>query len=264
MTSSGLILTNAHLFAAEDTRSYHAHAGNTKSSNTSSSMSSLTIANVRFTGAHGSSSSSSIWLPAKLLHCFQGYLDLAVLQVLPDSLQELVQLHQCRVVPLQLQQPSFAGSSSNKQLGAVQAVHAGQQVFVLGHGLFGPSVGWAPAITAGCAAKVVCCAVEQELQQQQQQQPPAAAAAAAGHRVAGASQRHQKQRRQQGQKPSMVISTAAVHAGASGGALVNAAGELIGLVTSNARHARGTTLPHLNFCISAVELAPMWQWAQQQ
>jgi len=86
MTSSGLILTNAHLFAAEDTRSYHAHAGNTKSSNTSSSMSSLTIANVRFTGAHGSSSSSSsIWIPAKLLHCFQGYLDLAVLQVLPDS-----------------------------------------------------------------------------------------------------------------------------------------------------------------------------------
>jgi S1-C subfamily serine protease len=62
----------------------------------------------------------------------------------------------------------------------------------------------------------------------------------------------------------MVISTAAVHSGASGGALVDAAGRLVGLVTSNARHVKGRTLPHLNFCISAAELRPVWDWAQQQ
>lgn len=62
----------------------------------------------------------------------------------------------------------------------------------------------------------------------------------------------------------MVISTAAVHSGASGGALVDSAGRLVGLVTSNARHVKGRTLPHLNFCISAAELRPVWDWAQQQ
>jgi S1-C subfamily serine protease len=62
----------------------------------------------------------------------------------------------------------------------------------------------------------------------------------------------------------MVISTAAVHSGASGGALLDAAGRLVGLVTSNARHVKGQTLPHLNFCISAAELRPVWEWAQQQ
>eukprot|EP00775_Hariotina_reticulata_P010447 gene10447-biopygen9974 len=271
MTSSGLILTNAHLFAAEDTSSRHAQVGNTNRSRTSARVLLTATASIRLTREDSSSSS---WLPAKLLHCFQGYLDLAVLQVLPDSLEQLHLLHQGQLEPLQLHQPGFAGTSGSKQLDvvqAVQAVHAGQQVFVLGHGLFGPAVGWPPAVTSGCAARVICLAAGQAQQQQQEQQwrrrPAAAAAAAAAAAVAAtdhAVTAVRQQLHQQRQKPSMVISTAAVHAGASGGALVNDAGELIGLVTSNARHARGTTLPHLNFCISAEELAPVWTWAQQQ
>jgi hypothetical protein len=62
----------------------------------------------------------------------------------------------------------------------------------------------------------------------------------------------------------MLISTAAVHGGASGGALLcPTTGQLLGLVTSNARHVRGSTLPRLNFCIPAAQLAPVWTWAQQ-
>lgn len=51
-----------------------------------------------------------------------------------------------------------------------------------------------------------------------------------------------------GGRVSMLITTAAVHRGASGGAVLDAAsGALAGLVTSNARHASGTTLPDINF-----------------
>lgn len=41
----------------------------------------------------------------------------------------------------------------------------------------------------------------------------------------------------------MIIATTTTHAGGSGGALLDAAGRLVGLVTSNARHAGGATLP---------------------
>ena len=47
-------------------------------------------------------------------------------------------------------------------------------------------------------------------------------------------------------------------AGASGGAVVNASGHLIGLMTSNARHSRtSTTIPTLNFSIPAALLQPL-------
>lgn len=84
----------------------------------------------------------------------------------------------------------------------------------------------------------------------------------------------------------MLLSTAAVHGGASGGACLDAAtGELLGLVTSNAKHTQrlppGQTraagsrrsgsssggavvsvLPHLNFAIPAAQLAPVVAAAQ--
>ena len=40
-------------------------------------------------------------------------------------------------------------------------------------------------------------------------------------------------------------------------------GELLGLVTSNARYMGGTTLPRLNFCIAADELRGVVEWAQR-
>ena len=50
-----------------------------------------------------------------------------------------------------------------------------------------------------------------------------------------------------------------LRAGASGGALVSAHQELLGLVTSNARHSASQQLiPNLNFSIAATALAPVW------
>ena len=60
----------------------------------------------------------------------------------------------------------------------------------------------------------------------------------------------------------MLLTTATVHPGASGGAVLEPDGSLIGLVTSNARHSKsGSTIPNLNFVIAAKVLAPIWQLA---
>jgi S1-C subfamily serine protease len=291
MTQSGLVLTNAHLFKdsssssskvrqARNVPQLHQH-GTTVTADSSERPHSTAAAaaavqecsqqqqqlwreeavNVRL--APDSSSSSSNWIPARLLYRFQGYLDIAVLQLqlqLPaqhrgsnsstSSACGQLQRSQHRMLqPLQLCGPS-------------EDVTPGSDVFVIGHGLFGPGLPWPSAVTSGCAARVVALpnngsnlnasrssfsSSSSELSLQ-----PAAAAAAARLAHPGSSS-----------KPSMLITTAAVHGGASGGALVNARGQLVGLVTSNARHARGATLPHCNFCIAAAELRPLWTWAQQ-
>lgn len=74
--------------------------------------------------------------------------------------------------------------------------------------------------------------------------------------------------------PAMLLTTAAVHSGASGGAVLDAAsGALLGLVTSNAKHSsrassasdwlggavhgQHTILPHINFSIPAAQLRPV-------
>lgn len=60
----------------------------------------------------------------------------------------------------------------------------------------------------------------------------------------------------------MLITTAAVHSGASGAAVVDQdSGELLGMVTSNARHGAGATLPRLNFCIAGEELRALMRSA---
>mmetsp|Transcript_3040 Transcript_3040/g.7981 ORF Transcript_3040/g.7981 Transcript_3040/m.7981 type:complete len:427 (+) Transcript_3040:2-1282(+) len=92
-----------------------------------------------------------------------------------------------------------------------------EDVLVLGHGLFGPSAGLDAGATHGNIAKVV----------------------------------HADGR------PSMLLTTASVHSGASGGALVSRQGKLLGLVTSNARHVSGATLSRFNFCIALEELQPI-------
>jgi hypothetical protein len=59
----------------------------------------------------------------------------------------------------------------------------------------------------------------------------------------------------------MLQTTAAVHPGGSGGAVVDADGRLIGLVTSAARHSGGSMLPHLNFSIPVEALKPVFDFA---
>ena len=58
----------------------------------------------------------------------------------------------------------------------------------------------------------------------------------------------------------MLLTTAAVQSGASGGAVISASGRLAALVTSNSRHATtGRPLPALNYSIAAAALRPLWE-----
>lgn len=61
---------------------------------------------------------------------------------------------------------------------------------------------------------------------------------------------------------AMLQTTAAVHPGGSGGAVVDVSGRLIGLVTSAARHSGGSMLPHLNFSIPVEALKPVFAFAK--
>ncbi|XP_018440399.1 glyoxysomal processing protease, glyoxysomal isoform X2 [Raphanus sativus] len=111
----------------------------------------------------------------------------------------------------------------------------GTPAHVVGHGLFGPRCGLSPSICSGVVAKVV----------------------------------HTKKRlytqpifQDTTEFPAMLETTAAVHPGGSGGAVVNSTGHMIGLVTSNARHGAGTIIPHLNFSIPCAVLAPIFKFAE--
>ena len=50
-----------------------------------------------------------------------------------------------------------------------------------------------------------------------------------------------------------------MHAGASGGAIIDEAGFLVGMITSNTKHlGTGKSLPNLNFSLHAAALRPLW------
>jgi len=212
--SKQLIITNAHLLpVGSGARGQHEAVW------------------VRVGGGSSSGSSSAaagVWVPAAVLHQFSGYLDIAVLQLMapPGLTTAAAAAAVPEPTPLQL---ISTGRGAEPQLG--------QEVFVIGHGLFGPRLGWAPSITRGSLARCVRLPGAQH----------------GGHGGGDSS-------RAQG-RSSMLIVTAAVHAGASGGALVDAGGRLLGLVTSNTRHHRGATLPRWSYAIAADELAALWRWA---
>lgn len=81
----------------------------------------------------------------------------------------------------------------------------GGDCFVVGHALFNPAGGSRPLLTRGNVAQVLALPDGQNGRQ----------------------------------LTAMLLTTAAVHSGASGGAVVDGAGRLLGLITSNARHASG-------------------------
>ncbi len=63
---------------------------------------------------------------------------------------------------------------------------------------------------------------------------------------------------------AMIMTSATVHAGASGGAVVTAEGCIAGIATSNARHSgSGSTIPNLNFAVAADALRQLWAFAAQ-
>ncbi|KAM5588178.1 hypothetical protein ABKV19_006558 [Rosa sericea] len=113
----------------------------------------------------------------------------------------------------------------------------GSKAYVIGHGLFGPRCGFSPSICSGVVAKVVKAKF---LLSYQPSQPG----------------------NTRGHSPVMLETTAAVHPGGSGGAVVNSDGHMIGLVTSNARHGGGTVIPHLNFSIPCAALVPIFKFSK--
>ncbi|XP_051128923.1 glyoxysomal processing protease, glyoxysomal isoform X2 [Andrographis paniculata] len=105
----------------------------------------------------------------------------------------------------------------------------GSKAFVIGHGLFGPRCDFLPSACLGVIAKVI--------------------------ETTRSSQSVER-------FPAMLETTAAVHPGSSGGAVVNSDGCMIGLVTSNAKHGGGTVIPHLNFSIPCAALEPIMKFAK--
>ncbi|XVF25773.1 hypothetical protein REPUB_Repub13aG0242400 [Reevesia pubescens] len=111
----------------------------------------------------------------------------------------------------------------------------GSKAYVIGHGLLAPRCGFAPSVCSGVVAKVVKADMPLYYKSV----------------LPGDSQ-----------FPAMLETTASVHPGGSGGAVVNSDGCLIGLVTSNARHGGGKVIPHLNFSIPSAVLMPIFQFAR--
>ncbi|KAG0229683.1 hypothetical protein BGW42_001389 [Actinomortierella wolfii] len=98
---------------------------------------------------------------------------------------------------------------TRQELKRSKPVTQGTPVFAIGHGIFGPSSGVLPLITSGSCSKVV-------------------------------SVNH---------SPVMLLSSAPVHRGNSGGVLVDTHGQFVGLVTGNGKTSTGRTITHLNFAI---------------
>ncbi|KAL3681783.1 hypothetical protein R1sor_024739 [Riccia sorocarpa] len=114
---------------------------------------------------------------------------------------------------------------------------SGSSAVVIGHGLFGPRAELSPSVSFGVVARVVKAGTR-SLTRSSPESP--------GSTSLG---------------PAMLQTTAAVHPGGSGGAVVNSQGRMIGLVTSNARHSGGSVIPYLNFSVPYAALAPIFDFA---
>ncbi|KAF8715896.1 hypothetical protein HU200_026856 [Digitaria exilis] len=114
---------------------------------------------------------------------------------------------------------------------------AGSSVYVVGHGLFGPRSGLCSSLSCGVVSKVV------QVPSTQLSHPSSTVDA------------------DDMDIPVMLQTTAAVHPGASGGILVNPHGLMVGIVTSNAKHGGGSTIPHLNFSIPCKSLETIFKYS---
>ncbi|KAL9243618.1 hypothetical protein vseg_017483 [Gypsophila vaccaria] len=113
----------------------------------------------------------------------------------------------------------------------------GSKAFVIGHGLLGPRCDLFPSVSSGVVAKVVKAKMD-------------------------LSHQSAFQKNHDGEVPVLLETTASVHPGNSGGAVVNTSGHMIALVTSNAKHDGGTVIPHMNFSIPSGALEPLFIFAK--
>jgi S1-C subfamily serine protease len=121
--------------------------------------------------------------------------------------------------------PLQLGLSASEAFSRIRRPVRGEPVTVVGHAAFGPRLLLRPSMTAGEVAKVVL----------------------------------------QHGRPVLIQSTAMVLAGHSGGALLDATGNLLGMVTSHARapHSGGQKkeriIPRLNFVLPIASAIPLVQ-----
>ncbi|KAK9152822.1 hypothetical protein Sjap_000302 [Stephania japonica] len=113
---------------------------------------------------------------------------------------------------------------------------SGSKAYVIGHGLFGPRTDLSSSVSSGVVARVV--KTQRRIHQ------------------TGVNETTARY------MPAMIETTASVHPGASGGAVVNCEGHMIGLVTSNAKHGGGKLIPHLNFSIPSAALEPIFKFSK--
>ncbi|KAI5018792.1 hypothetical protein ZWY2020_043680 [Hordeum vulgare] len=114
---------------------------------------------------------------------------------------------------------------------------SGSSIYVVGHGLLGPRSGLSSSLSSGVVSKVV--------------------------QIPSAQHSHLPSNVQTYNMdlPVMLQTTAAVHPGASGGVIVNSHGRMVGLITSNAKHGSGSTIPRLNFSIPCKSLEMVFKYA---
>ncbi|KAL5730444.1 hypothetical protein ACHQM5_003263 [Ranunculus cassubicifolius] len=117
----------------------------------------------------------------------------------------------------------------------------GSKAYVIGHGLFGPRTDLSSSVSSGVVARVVKAQMHLHPIEPGVQSPEEITTKCL---------------------PAMLETTASVHAGGSGGAVVNSDGHLIGLVTSNARHGGGIVIPQLNFSIPCATMELIFKFSK--
>lgn len=113
---------------------------------------------------------------------------------------------------------------SNTSSGATIEPHEGDNVIALGFALFGPSKRIRASATSGVISRVAY--------------------------IRG--------------KPSLIQTSASVNKGASGGALIDSAGNFVGLVTCNAMTKDGVIIPKINFSIPSTILRPIHDYVNSK
>jgi len=158
---------------------------------------------------------------ADVLHVSDAYIDVGLLLV--KGPMKPVQQRRAGglrgwAYSLQKKQVSFLPLSLSSDL---VAPAEGTEILAVGHGLFGPNTPWiGPSIARGHISKVT----QGDLTR----------------------------------RPAVIQTSAAVHRGCSGGALVDVkSGSLVGLITTNVKHQDGTVMPDINFSLPVLLLAPL-------